>query len=68
MTICEYQTLIRTMRNRDLPFEVRYGAACRALPYEMWVKGQIAESSNIITIDRGFMARGMRQIKRRYRT
>ena len=64
MTICEYQALIRIMHDRDLPFSVRYDAASRALPYEQWLRDQVLVSHNIIPMDRGRMARGMRQTKR----
>jgi hypothetical protein len=64
MTICEYQALIRIMHDGDLPFHVRYDAASRALPYEQWLKDQIAESPKIIAMDRGSFARGMRKVKK----
>jgi hypothetical protein len=64
MTICEYQALIRIMRDRSLPFDVRYDAASRALPYEQWLRDQVSVSHKIIPMDRGLFARGMRKVKK----
>jgi hypothetical protein len=63
--LSEYRRLLTIMRDPNEYFDVRYDAACRALPYEMRLRDLISDSPNIIPIDRGKHARGMRRLPHR---